>query len=298
MIRLVSEWGARWSGVPLVVLPVASVACLYLAGVRRVGRRRPSAGWPVPWTASFLAGLAVLIVALASPLDALADDRFWGHMVQHLLLTLIAPPLLLLGRPVRLAYAATSSAARSTLAAITRSGPARVVGSPVAGFAAFAAFLWVSHLSGLYALSIRDEALHALEHSLYLATALLFWWPVVAKDPGSGTLSPPARLLYVFVAMPVMSLLGLIIGYGDRVLYAHYIATDGSVASALADQRLAGTLMWGSSMIAGVAALSWVMLDWMRRDDLEARRIDGARDRARARRPRTRGAVTAGTGGS
>jgi cytochrome c oxidase assembly factor CtaG len=144
--------------------------------------------------------------------------------------------------------------------------------------------LWWSHLSSLYEASLTNDAIHAAEHVLYLATATLFWWPIVARDPGSARLSYPARMLYLFLAMPVMSLLGFVLSSADRVLYPHYIAPAGSVAAALADQRLGGTIMWESSMLGGGVALSIVLLGWMRYEEIEGRRADARRDRlARAK---------------
>jgi cytochrome c oxidase assembly factor CtaG len=127
-----------------------------------------------------------------------------------------------------------------------------------------------------------DDGIHALEHMLYLATATLFWWPIVARDPGARRLTYPGRVLYIFLSMPMMSLLGFVITYSDRVLYSHYIVAAGSVAAALADQRLGGTIMWESSMLGGATALSFVLVDWMRYDDAQARLADALSTRSAA----------------
>jgi putative membrane protein len=226
----------------------------------------------------------VLFVSLVSPLDRYADRLLSVHMVQHLLLMQLAPPLLLLGRPVTLALAASSVAVRPRLARFAHGRIARFLGSPVVGFGSFTVALWLLHLTPLYAAAVTDPALHALEHLVFLATALLFWWPIVARDPGSARLSHPARLLYLFLSMPVMSLLGFVIAASDRVLYAPYAAALGP-ASALADQRLAGTIMWESSMLVAVASLTAVLWDWMARDDRDALRADLRRVRERVPAP-------------
>jgi putative copper resistance protein D len=263
----------------LAPLLLALAASAYMLGVNRTRRRRGASGWEPSRSVWFLAGVAVLAVALVSPIDRYADDRLSVHMVQHLLLMMIAPPLLLLGRPLTLAHAASSGRTRTALAAIGRSRATRILGAPVIGFATYALVLWASHFTSLYEASLTNDSVHAVEHLMYLLSATLFWWPVVARDPGAARLSHPARLLYLFLSMPVMSLLGFVLSSADRVLYPHYVATAGSVALALADQRLAGTVMWEGSMVITMLALSGVLLDWMARDELEARRADARMDR-------------------
>jgi putative membrane protein len=268
-----------WNLAPAVDLPLLAVGGLYWLGVRRLERHVATPRWPASRSRSFLAGLVVLFVALVSPLDGEADRLLSLHMVQHLLLMELAPPLLLLGRPVTLALAASPVSVRTRLARLAHGRVARSVGSPAIGFGSFAGSLWVWHLTPLYAAAISDPMLHALEHLVFITSALLFWWPVIARDPGSARLSHPARLLYLFLSMPVMSLLGFVIAATDRVLYAPYAAALGP-SSALADQRLAGTIMWESSMLVSVVALSAVLFDWMARDERDALRADvrGIRD--------------------
>lgn len=276
-----SHVALAWTFEPSVMAGITLAAALYLLAIRLV-RARGRPPWRRAETCCFLAGVAVLAVALASPLDAFADDWLSVHMVQHLLLTLVAAPLLLLGRPLTLAYACSSRRASEALVRLSRTRPLRLLGSPALGFAVFAAVLWTSHLSSLYEAALVDDGIHALEHMLYLATATLFWWPIVARDPGARRLTYPGRVLYIFLSMPMMSLLGFVITYSDRVLYSHYIVAAGSVAAALADQRLGGTIMWESSMLGGATALSFVLVDWMRYDDAQARLADALSTRSAA----------------
>jgi cytochrome c oxidase assembly factor CtaG len=269
----------RWTLEPAVIVALVVAGRWYLRGTRVAERRRPAVSWRGR-TVAFFGGLGVLLVALESPIDTFADDRLSIHMVQHVLLTLVAPPLLLFGRPLTLWHAASSLRTRRALARFARTRAIRFVSSPAFGLASFGVVLWVSHLSPLYEASLTNSAVHAAEHAAYLGTAMSFWWPVVAKDPGAARLSYPGRLLYVFLAMPVMSLLGFVLTYSDRVLYPHYLATAPSVAAALADQRLGGTIMWESSMLGGAVALSIVLIEWMRYEEVLARRADVRRERA------------------
>lgn len=267
-----------WVIEPFVVLPLTIAAVLYLEGVRGVRLRHPRADWPRSRTAWYMGGIGVLFLALESPIDGYADRLFSVHMVQHTLIMMVAAPMLLLGRPITLALMGTSGAAHRRVAATSHSRIANLLGSPVLAFASFAIVLWVAHLSWIYNAALTNDVLHGLEHMAFLVTALLFWWPVIAVDPGSIRLSYPARLFYLFLAMPVMSLLGFVVMSSDHVLYVHYLATARVLGvSAIADQRLGGAIMWVSSMVIGTVALSAVLIAWMDRDEREALRDDARR---------------------
>jgi cytochrome c oxidase assembly factor CtaG len=262
---------SAWTFDPTVVAALLATALLYLRGLRHV--RRPDRKL-TNRAACFLGGLAVLWVALQSPVDLYADARLSVHMVQHLLLTMVAAPLLVLGAPVTLALrASTPATRRRVLLPLLRSRPVRLLTAPVTAWALFALVLWGSHFSPLYEAALRSNAVHALEHLAYVVSAVLFWAPVAGVDPSPSRLSHPARLLYLFLTMPQASFLGLAMWGTDRVLYPSYQAALGP-AAALADQRLAGTLMGSAGMLVMVPALSLVLLDWFRREEREAVRID------------------------
>jgi cytochrome c oxidase assembly factor CtaG len=266
-----------WTFDPTVVAGLLAAGALYLRGVRRV--RRPDRKL-ANRAACFLGGLAVLWVALQSPIDAYADARLSVHMVQHLLLTMVAAPLLVLGAPVTLALrAATPAVRRRWLLPVLRSRPVRLLTAPLVCWAQFALVLWVSHFSPLYEAAVRNDGVHALEHLLYVVSAVLFWSPVAGIDPSPKRLSHPARLLYLFLAMPQSSFLGLAMWGSSQVLYPSYQAALGPAA--LADQRLAGTIMGSAGMLVMVPALGLVLLDWLAREEREAARAEGL-SRARA----------------
>ena len=270
-----------WIIEPQVAVPLAVAVGLYLYAVRRIRGLHPLRSWKRSRTDCFLGGIVVLIVALESPIDFYADRLLSVHMVQHMLLMQVAAPLLLLGRPITLALAASSGPVRARLSALAHSPVARAIGAPLVGFSSFTVVLWASHFTPLYEATLTNGSLHALEHLAFLVAALLFWWPVVARDPGAARLSHPARLLYLFLAMPAMSLLGFAVSSSHRVLYVHYVVSSRVLGvSALADQRLAGTIMWETSMLVSAVALSAVLLDWMHREQQEALRADARRDRA------------------
>ncbi len=276
----VSDVVRAWSIQPRIVMPLALASFAYLGGIRLTQLHHVRARWKASRTACFFSGIAVVFIALESPIDSYADRLLSVHMVQHLLLMQVAPPLLLLGRPITLALAASSGPVRARLSGFAHSPVARAIGSPIVGFSSFSVVLWASHFTPLYEATLTDESLHALEHVVFLTASMLFWWPVVARDPGAARLSHPARLLYLFLGMPAMSLLGFVVSSSHRVLYVHYIGSSRVLGvSALADQRLAGTIMWESSMLVSAVALAAVLLDWMHREQQEGLRADARRDR-------------------
>jgi putative membrane protein len=264
---------AIWPLDPTIILGLAVAGVLYTRAERRVRRERGAHVLPRLRLWCFLAGLAVIFVALQTPVDSGAATSFSIHMVQHLLLTMVAAPLLVLGAPVTLALLSSSRPARRRLLSTLRSRPVRVLSSPIVAWTLFMVVLWGTHFSGLYELTLRDQGVHVLEHLAYLGSAVLFWIPVVGLDPAPSGLAHPARILYLFVAMPSMAFLGLAILSANHVLYATYGRVLG-VAGALADQRAAGAIMWAGTMFLIVPALAFVLLDWMRSDEKEAARID------------------------
>jgi putative membrane protein len=254
-----------------VALAVTATGLLYVEADRRV---RSRGGSRSPWAPrAFLLGLAIVLVSLTGPLDAAVDRSFSLHMVQHLLLTMVAAPLLVIGAPLTLALRAWPGAPRRVLARILHTTPIRIAANPLVAWSVFFTVLWGAHLTGWFEAALRSDVAHAGEHAAFLASAMLFWMPVVHADPIARPLSYPARILYLFAAMPAMAFLGLTIASATRVLYPTYAQAEG-LTPALADQAAAGAIMWAGTMIMIVPALGAVLLDWMRADEREAARID------------------------
>lgn len=259
----------HWTFEPPVVVGLAVVAALYVTACRAVRRRHGAAAVPRRREVAFLTGLAVCAVALVSPLDYWSDLKFSVHMVQHQLLMMVAAPLLLLGAPVTLALRVVPArTARRLLVPVLHSRAVSTLSSPVVAYTVFVVYLWAAHLSPLYAAALRSDNIHALEHLAFLVTALLFWWPVLAVDPNPRPLSHPARLLYLFLVMPASALLGLAVTSTGRILYPYYAQVGPAIGvNALADQRLAGALMWEGDMLVIVVVMALVLLDWLDSDE-------------------------------
>jgi cytochrome c oxidase assembly factor CtaG len=275
-----------WSFDPSVVAVLVGLGGLYHWGVRLARRRRGRLRISNRRVLFFFGGLAVTYLALQSPIETYSGYLFSVHMVQHLLLTLVAAPLLVLAMPVTLALEAASDANRRRyVLPILRSRPVTLLSHPLVAWTLFTAAMWGSHFTGLFEATLVSSPLHALEHTAFLFTAVLFWWPVVGLDPSPARISHPARLLYLFLAMAQSAFLGLAIYSSDHVLYPHYVrATQALGSSPLADQHLAGVLMWTTGMFMLVPAMAFVLMDWMKRDERDAARMDASLERASPRR--------------
>jgi len=261
-----------WSLDPALALVIAT-AILYRIGDRRTvmgpnGERRQR--WR---NVAFYTAMALLAIALNSPLEALSAQLFWAHMVQHVLLLVVIPPLIVLARPwVRLWRALPLDTRRSLgrgLALGERTAPlrwaSRALGRPVPSFLLFSVVLLAWHLPPLFDATLRSGALHALEHALFFTTALMFWKQVIDSPPLHACLSPPARVAYAIGAMVVSWVLAVILALAPHPLYAHYAheASRPGGISAIADQQIAAGIMWVPGSIAFVIVIFAYVHRWL-----------------------------------
>ena len=294
-----------WHVEPLVAVGLLLAAMAWLALVRRVRRVHPETPVPSVRTAAFMGGLLAIAVALMSGIERYDATLFSVHMVQHLLLLLVAPPLIALAAPItQLLRAASPGVRNRVLLPILHSTVFAVLANPIVAWLTFGLVLWTTHFSPLFNIALEDQGAHDLEHAAYLVAGLLFWWPVVGLDPAPRRLSYAARVLYLLLQLPINSFLGMAILFADDPLYPHY-ATLGSPygITALADQQLAGGLMWLAGDIAFIGAILAIIGAWMRHDQRDApaaeRRADVERARLRERADhlaRARAAAAAAAG--
>jgi putative copper resistance protein D len=248
-----------WPFDPLMWLFVVGAGWLYMRAARR------AVSWPPVRRTHFLLGLIACWVALATPVAVYAGVLFWVHMVQHLLLVLVAAPLLALGAPVALMLRVSSPETRRRLLSALGSPMVRFISHPAVTWLLFVAVLWISHLSGVYDAALENPWVHGAEHFVYLGVAFLFWQPVIGLDPRPGKLSPPARVAYLLAAIPMQSFLGVALYSADRVLYPHYETLARQWGpSALDDQRAAALIMWLGGDALMLTALGFALLAWMR----------------------------------
>jgi len=273
-----------WNFEPVIVLPLLIVAAGWWDLLLAVNRAHPDHRVPALRRWSFLAGLAAIAVALQSGIERYDTTLFSVHMVQHLILMLGAPTLLVLGAPVTQVLRAASPGIRNRwLLPILHSRAVRGLAHPAVAWIAFSAVLWGTHFSLLFDRSLEDRAVHDLEHLLYLGSGLLFWWPVVGLDPAPHRIGHPGRILYLFLQMPLNSFLAMAILFAGAPLYPHYASLGSPYGiDALADQRLAAGLMWFVGDVVFLASLLLVLAGWMRSEKRGAAAADRRDDAARA----------------
>ena len=264
-----------WRFDPLVVVPLVLAAAVYLWAVRIVDRAHPRNPHPRRRTWRFMGGLVAIGLALASPIEAYEGVLFSVHMVQHLLLMLVAAPLLLAGGPITLTLRVARASVRRRLLRVLHSPVLKAISFPVLTWVLFAAVNWGWHFSTLYDQALENELLHYVQHASFLAAALLFWWPVTGVDPSPWRLPHPVRLFYLFLALPQNSFLGVALLSTGMVLYPHYLSNVRPWGpTPLEDQHLGGVLMWVVGDIAFLAGMVVVIWVWMRQEERKTARLD------------------------
>jgi putative membrane protein len=272
-----------WRFDPTVVIPVIVAGGVYWWAHRRVSAAHPASRPPAYRLWLWFAGLAAIVLALMSPIEAYDDILLSDHMVQHMLLEFAAAPLLLLGGPITLALRVLPPRPRRGLAGFLHSAPVRWISFPILAWILFAAVNWGWHFSSLYNLALENDTVHYIEHACFLVAALLFWWPVIGVDPSPWRLPHPVRILYLFLALPQNSFLGVAFLTSGHVLYEHYATIVRTWGPApLDDQYLAGTLMWVMGDMVFLGAIIGIVWAWMRWEDRRTVRLDARLDAERA----------------
>lgn len=257
----------NWTWEPFTIVLLILSVVLYARGLtnlwRRAGRGEGVRAWEA---ASFALGIGCLAVALLSPLTWLSDILFSAHMTQHELLMLVAAPLLVFGRPLFVALWALSPERReSTGRQLRRRGVVRswhALTAPLTVFALHGIALWIWHVPALYGAALAHDGIHALQHVCFVVTAALFWWGMV--NGRYGRIGYGAGVFYVFVTALHSSILGALMTIAPSAWYAEH--ERGAAAwqiDPLADQQLAGLLMWIPSgvifIVFGLALLAaWI----------------------------------------
>jgi cytochrome c oxidase assembly factor CtaG len=258
-------WGAWSIEPPLAYVAVAGL--LYWVG--GLGWRSRAARHDAWCTAAFVGGLVTIVLALDSPIDGYADQLFWVHMLQHVLLLTVAPPLILLGRPWPRMWRAIPLGPRTAIGrAIARgrwSTPLRALARPLPAWLLFNGVVVAWHIPAAYNATLTSNAIHQLEHATFFFTGLLFWARVIDPGPLRPKLVWPARLAYVVGAMVVGWVLAITLVLVPHPLYAHYAALvqrPGGI-SALTDQQIAGGIMWVPGSISYTITLLIGLYRWL-----------------------------------
>ena len=232
-----SIW-THWHGHPDVLIGLAVLQGLYLLGVGPVRERYGLAEGVDPrQIATFTLGVLVIFVSLLSPLHILSDQYlFSAHMLQHVLLTLVAPPLLIIGTPDWL------------IRPLLRPDPlfigARLLTHPVAAFAVFNIVFSMWHIPALYNLSVTNHAVHIGEHLLFIGTALLMWWPITSTMPELPRLAYPLQMVYLFMLSIAQIIVFGPVTFSGEPLYEWYSnAPRIWPIGAMVDQQVGAVIM-------------------------------------------------------
>jgi putative copper resistance protein D len=281
-----------WTYEPLPTLGIAIATGWWLWAVRRVDALHPANPVPRSRTWAFLAGMLALAFALISGIARYDTSLFSDHMVQHVLLMLVAAPLIALSAPITLILRLSSPSTRKRwILPFLNSRPVRFLTFPVTDWIIFSAVMWASHFSPLFNAALEDPNVHYFEHALFLVTALLFWWPAVGMDPSPWRMGHPVRIVHVFLQMTQNTFLAVVILNVSTVLYAHYATLVRPWGpSTIEDQRLAAGIMWVAGDLIFLTAILVLVAGWMRaegrttaREDRQAE-LDLARIRVREQR--------------
>ena len=239
-----------------VIIGIIVLAVLYGLAAAQMRRR------VLPRQAAAFAGaLVTMFIALAGPVDVLADERlFTAHMAQHLLLGLVMPPLLLLGVPDWML--------RPLLRRRAMRGLAKMSTHPLVAFVLYNAFLAVMHTEPVFERMVRDEQVHIAVHLLLMVTGTIMWWPLLSPLPELPRLAYPAQTLYLFLLLIPMAAVSAPIALARHVIYPWY--REGPHPWGLtprADQVLGGLLMWVGAGVYLMAVFSLMFFRWARRED-------------------------------
>ncbi|SDD51644.1 cytochrome c oxidase assembly protein [Actinokineospora iranica] len=265
------------------------LAALYARGVLRLRAR--GVAWPVGRTAAWLAGCFVILFATSSGFGRYAPAMFSAHMETHMMLSMLAPVLLVLGAPVTLAMRAIPPAGkdappgpREWLLAFVHSPVSRALTNPVVALVLFVGSFYGLYLSGLFDSALEQHWAHLLMNAHFLLVGYVFYWPVIGVDPAPRKLPHLGRLGLVFASMPFHAFFGVILMSTQTVIGERFYQGLGLPwnTDLLADQRLGGGIAWASGEIPLLVVLVALLVQWSRADDREARRKDRRVDQGEA----------------
>lgn len=247
---------ATWFWDPSIFIGSTLLLLIYWKWGRPRSRRQ---------TIFFVSGVLVMVLALVSPLETLGDTYlFSAHMLQHLLLLLVTPPLLLLGLPQAAAQRIVDEPFFGLVEGVLK--------RPYIAWPLGVITIWVWHIPALYNAALADEQIHILEHLLFMATAVIFWWPILAPLPASR-IPPLAVIPYLFAAAAASSVLGILLTFTPPGLYPAYLypldelgalplIRDGWGLSPTSDQQIGGLLMWVPGSLVYLSGIILALARW------------------------------------
>jgi putative membrane protein len=269
-----------WNTTPRLWIGLAMAAMIYGWGLVRLWRKAGEGKGVARWQATcYAGGWLTLVIALISPLDAVSGELFAVHMTQHLLLILIAAPLLVSGAPLFVAIWVLPPSLRRRVAGwMHPEGPWRqswdLVSQPLLVWSAFFATLWLWHIPGLYEAALQSQLVHDVQHLAFLGAAGLTWW-IVLNPMGRLRLSRGAGVMYLFTTSLHAGALGVLITFSPRAWYGYYESTTQAWGlTLLQDQQLAGIIMWMPAAAVYIALAAMIFALWIRDSESAVKRIE------------------------
>ncbi len=271
--------GAQLFSTQLDLIPVVMMLgalALYLWGVRRANRLRPRHQWSGLKTAAFIGGMATTAISVLSFVGVYDRYYFWDHMVQHLLLIMVAAPLFAISSPLDLAFRATTGTAHIAVTEVLRSRVAKVFGHPAVAFVLYAVMIPLTHLTVWYNYTLQHESIHNAEHLVFLGVGYLFWRQIFGSDPNRYRMHPALQFGYLFLAIPIDTFTGLSLDQAVHEMFPAYLALHPtwSTGRLTNDLHIGGVLMW----VAGDTLMLWPMipvaLRWLHLEERRAVRVD------------------------
>ncbi|MBB5957653.1 putative copper resistance protein D [Saccharothrix tamanrassetensis] len=261
------------------------LAVVYLLGVRRLRRRGDA--WPVGRTIAWVAGCLTVLFATSSGLGRYAPAMFSVHMESHMLLSMLAPILLVLGGPVTLALRALPTAgkgnppgAREWILAFVHSPVAKVLTNPFVALALFVGSFYGLYFSGLFDAALDYHWAHLAMNAHFILVGYVFYWPVIGIDPAPNRLPPLGRLGLLFASIPFHAFFGIVLMSSQTVIGENFYRALALpwVTSQLDDQRLGGGIAWAAGEVPLIVVMVALLVQWARSDDRDARRSDRKAD--------------------
>ncbi|MGH3322234.1 MAG: cytochrome c oxidase assembly protein [Streptosporangiaceae bacterium] len=235
----------QWMFTPVATALILVAAVLYTTGVYKVARRHPSHRWPWHRTLSFFVGLAVVAVSLQSAIGVYDDTLFWIHMVQHLLLIMVAPAFLVSGKPVTLLLHASRNPVHRVTKRVIRSWPVTLLTHPLVATAIFCVVIVATHLTSFMNLVVENDLVHEGEHALYLVAGYLFFLPIIGREPIRWRIPYVAKLLLLILSMMADTITGVVLLQSKHVLFPAYAEQHRTWGPGLVqDLHWGGAVMW------------------------------------------------------
>ncbi len=274
---------ASWSWEPSIVLALLLAAALYTAGWRQLARRGRGRAAPALWRAwCYAVGLAVIALALLSPIATYVSLFFFMHMIQHLLLIMVAPPLLWLGAPLLpVLWGLPADLRRGVGRLFARGHPVRrvfhVLTHPLVACGLYLVVVAFWHLPTFYDAAQGRTLVHDLEHLTFLGTGLLYWWPIVHPAGGRRRLGYFAAIVYLFPPLLEGNLIGALLTFATQPVYATYQRVPRIWGlSVLDDQQLGGLIMWVPAGMMWLIPLFVMLTLALQQEERTVRRLGGA----------------------